>query len=121
MRDIAASVLPLLEEIRDNIADQARVNRAIARIDPLREEMNRCGRSYDLVMYLAQKSEFDRFKKDMAIQGREMDPKVLQLRQVQRDIDNAQSVLDAADLFLALMADARQRVDGSIVRREVAA
>lgn len=110
MREIAGTVLPLLEEIRDNIDDQAQVNRAIARIDPLRGEMNRCGKSYDLVMYLAQKSEFDRFKKDMAIQGRELDPKDRQFRQVQRDIDNARAILDASDAFIALMEDARGRL-----------
>ena len=30
---IGRQTLPLLEEIRDNIGDQARVNRAIARVD----------------------------------------------------------------------------------------
>ncbi len=122
MRDIAGEVVPLLEEIRDNLADQNRVNRAIARIDPLREQMNRCGRTYDLVMYLAQKSEFDRFKKDMAIQGRELDPMELQLRQTQRDIDNARSVLSAVDDFIDLINDARKRVEAiSPQQLEVAA
>ncbi len=107
---IAAEVIPLLEEIRDHNADQARVNRAIARIDPLRERMNRCGKTYDLVMYLAQKSEFDRFKKDMAMQGRALDPSELQRQQVQRDIENASSIVAAAEAFSELMGDSVRRV-----------
>lgn len=113
MREIAGSVIPLLQEIRDNINDQSLVNRTIARIDPLREQMNKCGRTYDLVMYLAQKSEFDRFKKDMAIQGRDVEPIERQLRQVQRDIDNAQSILDATGKFVDLMQDSIRRIEAA--------
>jgi hypothetical protein len=122
MREIAGSVAPLLEEIRDNISDQPRVNRAIARIDPLREKMNTFGRTYDLVMYLAQKHEFDRFKKDMAIQGRDVEPVERQLRQVQRDLDNARNILTATDLFIDLLRDSIRRVElASAKSLEVAA
>jgi hypothetical protein len=100
---IANRVAPLLEEIHDHLDDQPRVNRAIARIDPLREAMNNLGRSYDLIMYLTQKTELERFKADMAIDGSGATSSDLQRRQAQRDLDNVRSVANAAAAFEATM------------------
>ena len=112
MIDVAGEVAPLLEEIRDHLDDQARVNRAIARIDPLRERMNSVGRTYDLVMYLGQRSEFDRFQRDLSIDGAADDtPADRQRRQTERDLANVRSVREAAERFIALMQDAIARVD----------
>jgi hypothetical protein len=109
--DIASQVAPLLEEIRDHLDEQPRVNRAIARIDPLREQMNTFGRTYDLVMYLSQQTEYDRFKTDMAIGGREAKPMELQRRQTQRDLENVRAVIDAARRFESLMGESLALID----------
>lgn len=111
IRSIAEDVLPLLEEIRDNVDNQPRVNRAIAKIDPLRERMNGVGRAYDLVMYLSQQSEFDRFKTDLAIEGSDLDDRERQRRQTMRDIGNVRAVIAASDNFADVMREAIGQVD----------
>ncbi len=67
IEQIARDTLPLLEEVRDHLADQPRVNRAIARIDSLRAKMNDLGQSYDLITQMTQLSELHRFQRDRHI------------------------------------------------------
>ena len=107
MRDVACRVVPLLEDVRDHVDDDARVNRAVAQIDPLRAEMNAVGRTYQLVMYLAQQNEFERFKTDLSIDGREATAPaaVTQRRRADRDLTNARAIVTAADAFIALVRE----------------
>ena len=100
---ISRETLPLLEEIRDNVNDQAKVNRLIARIDQLRGEINAFGRTYDLATQLTQSTELQRFKADRKINAAKLTGEELQQRQVGRDIDNVQGVADAAKEFQKLM------------------
>jgi hypothetical protein len=100
---ISRQTLPLLEEIRDHIDDQPRVNRAIARIDTLRARMNQLGPCYDLVLQLTQSSELDRFQRDRRISAEAIKGTDRQRRQVQRDVDNVRSVTAAAEAFGQLM------------------
>jgi hypothetical protein len=103
IRQISSQTLSLLEEIRDEIADQQRVNRAIAQVDALRAQMNSLGPTYDLVMELTQKSQLDRFEADRRIKMAKLEPAERQRRQVERDIANVRSMQQAAGRFMALM------------------
>jgi hypothetical protein len=100
---ISRLTLPLLEEIRDHLADQARVNRAIGSIDVLRARMNELGPTYDLVTQLCQSSELDRFKADRRIAAAKTDANEKQRLQVVRDIENVRGVMEAAAAFVTLM------------------
>ncbi|MFN4244256.1 MAG: motility associated factor glycosyltransferase family protein [Tepidisphaerales bacterium] len=100
IRDIARQTQPLLEEIAAHLDDQPRVNRAIARIDVLRAEMNRYGPTYDLVTQFTQQSEIQRFKADLALSVEGIDPHEKQRRQVHRDIDNCRAIEAAARAFI---------------------
>jgi hypothetical protein len=106
IQQVSAETLPLLEEIRDHVADQARVNRAIAQIDALRARMNELGATYDLVTQLTQSTELKRFQADRKLSAsKEMEGNDRQRRQVARDIDNVRGVMDAAADFRRLMDD----------------
>jgi len=100
---ISRQTLALLETIRDHLSDQQTVNRAIARIDALRAEMNRYGATYDLVTELTQRSQLDRYEADRRIGMAKLEPAERQKRQVVRDIANVQSVMEAAERFASLM------------------
>ena len=100
---ISRETLPLLEEVRDHVQDQKRVNRAIARIDALRAEMNEFGSAYDLVAQLTQRSQLDRFEADRRIAGSKVDGVQRQRRQVARDVANVRSMMEAAGRFRQLM------------------
>ena len=100
--------MPLLEEIRDNLDDQARVNRAISRIDVLRSKMNELHDAYQLITQLTQNTELKRFHADRKIGAAKIDANEKQRRQVQRDIDNVQGVIDASIEFQKLMRETRR-------------
>jgi hypothetical protein len=114
IEDIARKTLPLLEEVRDHLADQKRVNRAIARIDALRSRMNELGPCYDLVTQLTQKTEIERFRRDRALESEPVEGLERQRRQVQRDIDNVRSIIHAADEFQDLMTDVIDRLENQL-------
>lgn len=103
---ISRDTLPLLREVRDHLTDQARVNRTIAGIDALRERMHRLGACYNLVIQMTQKTELRRFKADRHIAAAKVGGVERQRRQVNRDMDNVESVLDAAGEFRNLLDSA---------------
>lgn len=107
---LARETLPLLEEVRDHLADQGRVNRAIARIDVLRARISELSSCYTLIMQLSQKSELQRFRADQRISATKADGYERQRMQVQRDIDNVRSVIETAAEFQSLMRDTIERV-----------
>jgi len=117
---ISRETLPLLQEIRDNLTDQPRVNMAIARIDALRAQLDEIGNCYALITQLTQQSELTRFHADRKISAAKVDGVELQRRQVTRDIDNVQAVLNASIEFQRLMQQAISNVD-SFKRRHARA
>jgi hypothetical protein len=100
---ISQETLPLLEEIRDHLEDQPRVNAAIARIDALRNRIDAFGPTYDLVTQLTQKSELERFQRDRQIQAKRLTGIELQREQIARDVENVRAVEAAAREFQGLM------------------
>jgi hypothetical protein len=109
--DIARHTLPLLEDIRDHVHDQQRVNRTIARIDQLRAKMNDLGHCYELISQLMQNTELDRFQQDRKIEAEKVEGIERQRRQVQRDVDNVRGVIEASGEFVKLMDDVLARLD----------
>ena len=116
IEQIGRDTMPLLEEIRDYLDDQPRVNRAISRIDILRAKMNEMHEAYHLITQLTQKTELNRFQADRKIGAAKLDANEKQRRQVQRDIDNVQGVIDAAIEFQKLMRETIEQVDADAAK-----
>ena len=112
IQEIARETLPLLEEIRDHLVDQRRVNKAIARVDVLRAQMDSYGRCYDLITQLTQFAELQRFERDRKVAASRASGSDRQRRQVERDIDNVRSIISAAGEFEALMEEVIGRLGG---------
>jgi hypothetical protein len=103
--DAAAQTLPILEEIRDCIHDQPRVNRAIARIDAIRQRLDATGRAYDLVTQFTQATELRRFQTDRRIAAAaQLSETDRQGQQVLRDIENVRGVFEAATALVERIA-----------------
>jgi hypothetical protein len=118
---ISRETLPLLEEIRDNLSDQRRVNRAIAQVDELRAKMDAVGRTYDQVMQFSQQTELKRFERDRLLAAGRLKGFDRQKSQVERDIENVQAVIAAADLFSQAMTEAAEGLERQLSRRKEAA
>ncbi|HVT90340.1 MAG TPA: 6-hydroxymethylpterin diphosphokinase MptE-like protein [Tepidisphaeraceae bacterium] len=116
VEQISRKTLPLLEEVRDNLEDQARVNRIIGQIDQLRVQMTQYGACYNMIMQLTQQSELVRFKADRRISAARISGIERQKRQVQRDIDNVNSVIEATIEFQRLMDKTLDHIDQFIHR-----
>ncbi len=113
---VGVETLPLLEEVRDHLGDQSRVNRCIARIDRLRARMNGLGATYDLILQLSQKGELDRFHADRAIKGGRLDATEKQRRQVGRDVENVRHINAAAGEFKTLMGEVVERLESGAAK-----
>ncbi len=100
---ICGRTLPLVEQLRDHLGDQPRVNRLIADIDRLRADMNVHGRTYDLVTQLSQRTEVQRYQTDRRITAKRLSGVELQRQQVGRDVENVRGVRQAAADFVALL------------------
>jgi hypothetical protein len=117
---ISRETLPLLEEIADHIEDQARVNRAIIRVDALRAQMNSLGACYDLITQLTQNTELKRFQADRKVQMAK-DPVDKQRLQVRRDVENVRGIIDATIDFQRLVREVIDRLQTQIHQRREAA
>lgn len=111
IEDLARQTLPMLEEVRDHLDQQERVNRLIAKIDALRAQMNELNNCYELVTQLSQQTELARFHSDRRIAASGASGLELQRKQVQRDILNVTGVADAAREFQQLMHDCAQQLE----------
>jgi hypothetical protein len=118
---ISRETLPLLEEIRDNLSDQRRVNRAIAQVDELRAKMDVVGRTYDQVMQFSQQTELKRFERDRLLAAARLKGFDRQKFQVERDIENVQAVIAAAEIFSRAMTEAADELGRQMLRHKEAA
>ena len=107
---LSEETLPLLEEIRDHIEDQPRVNRVIGRIDQLRARMGALGRTYDQVTQLTQQTEMDRFKRDRKVAASKATGAKRQRLQIERDIENVKAIIGATKKFDELMVQTIARL-----------
>jgi len=111
MEDLCARTVPILEEIRDHMEDQPRVNRLLARIDPLRDEVRqRRGQQHALLAALAQTAELTKFRHDKQIAALELEGIEKQRRQVERDIEYVGHLKRHCASLVDLLERALQRV-----------
>ncbi len=118
---ISRQTLPLLEEVRDHLDDQARVNRVIGQIDLLRAKMNQVDQAYQLVTQMTQSTEMDRFVADRKLAASKATGTAKQKRQVSRDIESIRGVMLAAREFQQMMVDVSERLTAEALRRNVEA
>lgn len=103
VQSISEQTMALLHQMRDSLEDQSRVNALIAKIDPLRSQMNALGEIYDLITQLTQQSELDRYAADRRIKAAGVSGVEKQRRQLDRDIANVEHMVRAAGEFVTLM------------------
>jgi hypothetical protein len=116
IEQIGRETLPLLEEVRDHLDDQGRVNRIIAKIDGLRCGLRQVDHCYQLITALTQYTEVLRFRTDRLISAAKLTGVERQRQQVDRDIVNVRGIVDAAGIFIRLMDDVAGRFSAEVVR-----
>lgn len=100
---IGQQTLPILNQIRESLDDQNRVNQLIAKVDQLRLRINELAMTYDLITQLTQQSELERYAADRRIESAKLDGTEKQRRQIERDIINVRHMIRAGETFVTLM------------------
>ena len=87
-----------LAQIGEHNDDQARVNRLIARIEPLTKEVVKLDPGYTLVHTLGQTVAFNRLRADRTLEiDQKLDPYQRQQGQAERDLANVRALSDTAE------------------------
>jgi hypothetical protein len=121
IRQVAEETLPLLQEIRDNIEDDARVNRLIARLDLLRMKMMELDSSYELVAEFDNQVQIERFRSDRRLAASQVTGTERQKRQIERDIAHVVGLRRAAEEFEGLLNEVIGQLGGGRAAKENAA
>lgn len=123
VRSGSAEAVKLLQQMLEHHADQPRVNTLISRLDALRARVTAIRPAFTLVERLNQRGVYNRVRTDRAIYtDSSLDPFAVQRRQIERDIANVDSIIQAADHLNDILDSAARALDGAPkVTREVLA
>jgi len=111
-REAKQKLESLLEAIDNNQADEHEVNRIIGQVHDIRDRVMKLDPAFNLVNMLNQTGALNRLRADRLIELEELEPKVRQRRQVERDIRNVQWLADAAASLAEMIADAEGALRG---------
>src|SRR6185369_14015400 len=114
LRKIAAQTLPLLRQMLEHQRDEVRVAELFEKIDRHRKRVTAMKATFDLVNELNTLGAFRRARADRAIRADgdlRDDGFTRQARQIERDLDNVELIVQACDETLAIIRDAVQKLE----------
>jgi hypothetical protein len=105
--------IDLLRKMESRFDDRQRFNTLLGKVEKKREEVHRLERAFAAVNYLNQAGTFRRLRADRAIQMEDdLSPLDRQRRQLERDIQNVEWIVEAAEELTRLVDLALDRLDG---------
>lgn len=111
---LSAKTRSLLQEMLDHQSDQPRVNRLIAKVDGLRQEVTALDPAFGLVQALNQTGVLKRVRADRQLGLAEgLPPLERQRRQIERDLTNVSWLADAAEQLGTMLDDAAACLAGA--------
>lgn len=111
--DLSRKTAALLVEIAEHHADQPRVNRLITQIEKHKSEIDTLRPGFALVNLLGQSAIFHRVRADRQISFQDdRDELAVQMRRVERDLENVRTLASAGDQLAAILDDALLMLDG---------
>jgi len=111
-RRISQQTIPILRKMLKNQRDHAKMDRLFAQLDKHRKQVGQLNEVFALVNELNQIGLFKRVRADRAIDvDDQLDPYERQRRQLERDIDNVDWLIQACDEALNIFEGAADRID----------
>jgi hypothetical protein len=107
MRDVLAELKGLADK-------PAEFNRRIVRVDELRSAVRRQDRIYGMVTMVSQMAEFRRFAADQKLSSDKSGGTKKTLRQLDRDIEFVEALLEGTEELTAILAGATDRIDKAL-------
>jgi hypothetical protein len=114
MREQSAACVDVLNELVGLTDRPDEFNRRLARVDDLRAQIQQQPDAYVMVSMMAQHAELRRLSADRRIGAQALEGAERAKRQLARDIEFVQSMIDAADALLDVLDEARQRFDHAL-------
>jgi len=114
MRKQSAECLAVLRELVTLTDRPEAFNRKLARVDDLRAQIERQPDVYEMVSMMAQHAELRRFSADRRIEAQALEGAEKARRQLARDIEFVESMIEAADALLDVLEETRHRFDRAL-------
>jgi hypothetical protein len=116
MKVTCDATIPLLEEMLEHQADQARLNGMFVEVDKLRSHVGSDPATFEMVCYLNTIGELRKFQADLLVKAAGDDGHERQKRQLTRDIDYVQNLAIGAGRLMGILDESLLRL-----RRQLAA
>ncbi|TVQ32253.1 MAG: DUF115 domain-containing protein [Phycisphaeraceae bacterium] len=114
MGALSRQTASLLERIRENHGDQKLVNKLIAQVNRIRDEVQAIDPGYELVQKLNQTGAFKRARADRELRLEAgLTALETQRRQIDRDAMNVRWLAEAADAMAEILEEACKALDGA--------
>ena len=113
VRRIALDTTPLLRKILEHQRDEAKVNKCFAEIQRNKTRIDQVNETFELVNSLNTIGAFKRARADRAIENADVPEDERQRRQIVRDIENLEWLVQACDEALVIFQNAAKRLDGA--------
>jgi hypothetical protein len=119
LRDRSRECLDVLKELVHLTDRPAEFNRKLARVDDLRARIQQQEQTYQMVSLMAQLGELRRFRADRRMELDAVEGVDRAKRQLARDIDFVESIIEGAEALLDVLEEAERRFDQAIAEGPV--
>lgn len=111
MEKICSETIELVKEMVELVEDQTALNQKMIRLDELRAMVKQREKPYQMISYVAQDAELYRFRADRRLGVEEIEGKVRQKRQLQRDIGYVSALKRGCERLLWMMRRCVERLE----------
>ncbi len=111
LRRLSRDTIPLLRKMIKNQRDAARMDKLFAKLTATQKRVKELDTAFSMVNNLNSIGAFKRARADRAIENTSDDPYEHQRRQLERDIENVDWLIQACDEMLEIIHDALDRVE----------
>lgn len=111
LRRLSRETIPMLKQMLASQHDQERMEKLFARLAPIQRRVDELSVAFSLVSNLNAIGVFKRARADRSIDNADVDQRERQRRQLERDIENIDWLIQACDELLDILRDALGRVE----------
>ncbi len=111
IRQLSRKAIPLLRQMIEHQRDRPRMNQLLERVEKIKRRVNELHESFNVINDLNALGAFRRARADRAIFNTDTDEFERQRRQIDRDLDNLDMLIQACEEAMKIFRDALERVE----------
>jgi len=114
MRETCEKMVKVLKKMTTLLDNPREFNRRIADVDALRMEVRAQDHAYRLVSAVSQLAELQRYSADRRLELADVDSKARAKRQLERDIQFVESIIEGTEVLDEILSESLERFDAAI-------